>query len=94
MEHKETEKLKDIEFKVYIQYGMILVFFQAPLITPLLRQFLEKNDFYIYIDKNSGITSGVWVSGMFTAEEYALLRETFKEYGVELPVTSKLSVKS
>lgn len=82
---KETERLYEIDFEAYIKYGMIWVSFKSPVISQLLHGFLERQGFAIYIDRETGMTTGVWISGPYPKEEYEKLRETFKSYKVDLP---------
>jgi len=91
---EEKKKLHQINFDAYIQYEIIWIVFKAPLLSQTLRSFLEKNDFIIFLDKESGMTSGIWVSGPYPKKEYNKLREVFKSYGVVLPPLSDLRERS
>lgn len=89
---KYAERLHKIQLKAYIQYEITWVSFKTPIISELLRSFLESQDFEIYIDKETGMTAGIWASGPYPEKEYHSLREIFKSYGVELPHYQNLQV--
>lgn len=94
MDITEKEKLHQIEFEAYIQYEIIWVTFTSPLISRVLREFLEKHDFIIFIDEESGMTSGIWVSGPYPQKEYNILKKTLQSYGVILPPLTDLPDRS
>lgn len=91
MDITEKERLHQIKFEAYIQYEIIWVYFKSPLISQVLREFMEKNDFIIFIDEKSGMTGGVWVSGPYPQREYSKLRKNFQSYGVILPPPNRLA---
>lgn len=90
MDITEKERLHQIKFEAYIQYDIIWVVFKSPLISQVLREFLEKHDFIIFIDEESGMTAGIWVSGPYPQKEYNSLKKTFQSYGVILPLLTDL----
>lgn len=89
MKIEETRKINEIEFQIKQEgkgrYKSTEVFFKADVISGSLSRFLRKIGFVLSIDRTTGQTVGLWTAVADNDTEYKALKETLKEYLVELP---------